>query len=45
MAPNETVIKFEGVAFEYVELKPILEAVNFNVKSGKKITLMGQNGA
>ncbi len=45
MAPNETVIKFEGVAFEYVELKPVLEAVNFNIKSGKKITLMGQNGA
>ncbi len=45
MASNETVIKFENVTFEYVHLKTILDEVTFNVRAGKKITLMGQNGA
>jgi ABC-type Mn2+/Zn2+ transport system ATPase subunit len=42
---NETVIKFESVFFEYVHPKLILEDVTFNVRKGKKITIMGQNGA
>ena len=45
MASSETVIKFESVTFEYVHPKIILDDVTFNVRSGKKITLMGQNGA
>ncbi len=45
MASNETVIKFESVTFEYVHPKIILDDVTFNVRAGKKITLMGQNGA
>ena len=42
---NETVIKFNSVFFEYVHPKLILEDVTFNVRSWKKITIMGQNGA
>ena len=42
---NETVIKFESVFFEYIHPKLILEDVTFNVRKGKKITIMGQNGA
>lgn len=45
MASTETVIKFESVTFEYVHPKLILDDVTFNVRAGKKITLMGQNGA
>ncbi|MDD4151134.1 MAG: ATP-binding cassette domain-containing protein [Candidatus Gracilibacteria bacterium] len=46
MAPsNETVISFKGVEFHYDFRKPILEDVTFNVRSGSKITIMGQNGA
>jgi ATPase subunit of ABC transporter with duplicated ATPase domains len=45
MASNETVIKFDSVFFEYVHPKLILEDVKFNVRAGKKITIMGQNGA
>jgi ABC-type transport system involved in Fe-S cluster assembly fused permease/ATPase subunit len=42
---NETVIGFKNVDFNYDIRKPILEEVNFNVRKGAKITLMGQNGA
>jgi len=45
MASTETVIKFESVTFEYVHPKIILDDVTFNIRAGKKITLMGQNGA
>ncbi len=42
---GETVIRFEDVSFEYGHNKSILNEVNFNVRRGSKITLMGQNGA
>ena len=42
---NETVISFKEVDFHYDFRKPILEEVNFNVRKGSKITIMGQNGA
>ncbi|MEA1973347.1 MAG: ATP-binding cassette domain-containing protein [Candidatus Cloacimonadota bacterium] len=45
MASTENVIKFESVFFEYVHPKLILEDVKFNIRGGKKITIMGQNGA
>ena len=45
MAKNETILRFEDVSFEYSPIKPILDAVNFTVRSGSKITIMGQNGA
>jgi len=45
MAKNETILRFEDVDFNYGHNKPILEEVNFSVRSGSKITIMGQNGA
>ncbi|MBP7804814.1 MAG: ABC-F family ATP-binding cassette domain-containing protein [Candidatus Pacebacteria bacterium] len=45
MGKNEAVLRFEGVSFEYGHNKPILDTVSFTVRSGSKITLMGQNGA
>jgi len=42
---NETVISFKSVDFYYDLKRPILEEVDFNVRKGSKITLMGQNGA
>jgi len=45
MSKNETVLRFEGVSFEYGHNNPILDDVSFTVRKGSKITLMGQNGA
>jgi ATP-binding cassette subfamily F protein 3 len=40
-----TIIRFEDVSFEFGHNHPILKEVNFNVRAGSKITIMGQNGA
>lgn len=45
MAKNDTIVRFEDVSFEFGPNKKILDEVNFNVRRGAKITLMGQNGA
>ena len=45
MANNEVVIRFEKVSFEYGHNKPILDAVDFSIRKGMKVTVMGQNGA
>lgn len=45
MAPNETVVRFDDVCFDYVFTRPILDEVTFNVRKGSKITIMWQNWA
>lgn len=45
MASNEVVIRFEKVSFEYGHNKTILDEVDFSVRKGMKVTIMGQNGA
>lgn len=45
MAHGEVVIRFEKVSFEYGPNKPILDAVDFSIRRGMKVTIMGQNGA
>ncbi len=45
MAKPETIVSFEKVSFEYGHTKPILNEVDFSVRRGIKIALMGQNGA
>lgn len=45
MAKNATIVSFEKVSFEYGPNKPILEEVDFSVREGTKVTVMGQNGA
>ncbi len=42
---NQVILRFDEVVFEYVHKKPILDEASFSVRSGSKITLMGQNGA
>ena len=42
---GDTVIRFEDVTFEYGHNKPILDEVDFLIRRGAKLTLMGQNGA
>ncbi len=42
---GETIVRFSDVSFEHGVKKPILDEVNFTVRRGAKITLMGQNGA
>ena len=38
-------INSKSFPFNYDIRKPILDEVNFNVRKGAKITVMGQNGA
>ncbi|AKM84382.1 TPA: hypothetical protein DCZ46_03475 [Candidatus Campbellbacteria bacterium] len=45
MLNNGAVIRFNKVSFNYGYNKPILNEVDFSVRRGSKITLMGQNGA
>jgi len=45
MSREETVVRFEKVSFEYGYDKPILDEVDFSMRQGSKMTLMGQNGA
>ena len=45
MAGGEAIIRFDEVSFEYGHNKPILDEVDFVVRKGAKIALMGQNGA
>jgi ATPase subunit of ABC transporter with duplicated ATPase domains len=42
---GEAIIRFEKVRFEYGHNKPILDEVDFSVRRGMKMTIMGQNGA
>ncbi|MDB5265810.1 MAG: transporter family protein ATP-binding cassette, subfamily er 3 [Parcubacteria group bacterium] len=43
--PREIVTRFETASFEYGHNHPILEEVDFSLRKGMKVTLMGQNGA
>ncbi|MEK7578515.1 MAG: ATP-binding cassette domain-containing protein [Patescibacteria group bacterium] len=45
MAQGESIIRFMQVSFEYGHNKPILADVDFSVRRGAKMTIMGQNGA
>lgn len=43
--PQEAVLRFEDVSFNYGHMHPILDEVSFSLRKGMKVTLMGQNGA
>ncbi|MFZ2621346.1 MAG: ABC-F family ATP-binding cassette domain-containing protein [Minisyncoccia bacterium] len=45
MAKDEIIIRFEDVSFDFGVKKHILDKVNFTVRNGSKVTIMGQNGA
>lgn len=43
--PREAVLRFEDVSYHYALAHPILDTVNFSLRRGMKVTVMGQNGA
>lgn len=43
--PQEAVLRFEEVTFNYGHNHPILTEASFSLRKGMKVTLMGQNGA
>lgn len=45
MAKEETIVRFDAVSYEHDPKKRLLEKVDFTVRRGAKLTLMGQNGA
>lgn len=45
MSKNDTILRFEEATFEYGPNKPIITEVNFAIRRGAKVTIMGQNGA
>jgi ATPase subunit of ABC transporter with duplicated ATPase domains len=45
MNDNATIIRFNNVSFNFGYTKTILDGVNFSIRKGMKIALMGQNGA
>lgn len=45
MRQDSTILSFSKVSYEYGHEKTILDEVDFSVRSGSRITLMGQNGA
>ena len=45
MATGDTVVRFDKVSFNYGHNKPILDSVDFSVRRGMKVTIVGQNGA
>lgn len=44
-ARGEVIVRFEKVSHDFTIRKPILREVDFSIRKGTKITLMGQNGA
>ena len=45
MSKGDVIARFDNVSFEYSATKPILTEVDFSIREGSKLTLMGQNGA
>lgn len=45
MAVSSVIVRFSDVTFEYDSRHTLLSEVSFSVRTGSRITLMGQNGA
>ena len=45
MAQENVVLRFSEVSFAYHDNKKLLDEVDFSIRSGSRVTLMGQNGA
>jgi ATP-binding cassette subfamily F protein 3 len=42
---TDVVISVRDLTFEYVQSRPILDNISFNIRDGNKVTIMGQNGS
>jgi ATPase subunit of ABC transporter with duplicated ATPase domains len=45
MSKNDSILNFDEVSYEYHHIKPILVEASFTLRRGRKVALMGQNGA
>src|SRR3989338_956367 len=45
MANDNVILRFSEVSFEYEHDKKLLDEASFSVRTGSRVTLMGQNGA
>src|SRR5258708_4389054 len=45
MRKDSVILSFTDTSFEFGHDKTVLDEVNFSVRTGSRITLMGQNGA
>jgi ATP-binding cassette subfamily F protein 3 len=45
MSDSNVILRFSDVSFEYENGKHLLEEVNFSLRTGSRVALMGQNGA
>lgn len=45
MANDSVILRFSDVTFEYGHNKMVLDEASFSLRTGSRITLMGQNGA
>jgi ATPase subunit of ABC transporter with duplicated ATPase domains len=45
MSEGNVVLRFDNLTFGYSEKKKLLEEASFTLRKGKKVTIMGQNGA
>jgi ATPase subunit of ABC transporter with duplicated ATPase domains len=45
MSSGNVIARFSEVSFEYKQKHPILSEVDFSIRKGSKMALMGQNGA
>lgn len=45
MSKNEVIVRFDKVSFNFGHNHPTLNEVDFSVRRGMKVTLMGQNGS
>jgi ABC-type transport system involved in cytochrome bd biosynthesis fused ATPase/permease subunit len=41
---NDVIISSKNVCFSYISSKMVLNDVNFTIRKGNKVTIMGQNG-
>jgi energy-coupling factor transport system ATP-binding protein len=42
---EESVLRIENLGFSYIEGEPILQDINFDIKKGEMLSIVGKNGA
>ncbi len=42
---NHTILKMENISFSYDGARPILDAINFDIRAGEMVSIVGRNGA